>query len=125
MGPGEYAYAPYESDGENGKGFFFEILENAPDSFFSLTPEGVITYINPAFEALTGWERGEWIGRPFRDLFIEDMGDDALRDSLKFENGGQRRVIEADMDHFGLAWKDRTTLMGITTDGDDVMKRDV
>jgi len=97
LGPGEYAYAPYESDGENGKGFFFEILENAPDSFFSLTPEGVITYINPAFEALTGWERGEWIGRPFRDLFIEDMGDDALRDSLKFENGGQRRVIEADI----------------------------
>jgi len=97
FGIGEGSFDSYESVTEKDRGFFFEILENAPDVIFNLTPEGVITYINPAFETLTGWKCGEWIGSPLSDLFVDDRGGDAVRDSLKFENGGQRRVIEADM----------------------------
>ncbi len=77
--------------------FFFGLLENAPDVFFSLTPEGVITYINPAFETLTGWKRNLWIGRPFSDLLANDTGHNSARNYLEFENGGQRGVFEADI----------------------------
>lgn len=85
-----------EMAAESGSGFFFELLENAPDCFFGLTPEGIITYLNPAFETLTGWERNEWIGKPLADIFVEDA-DSGLSASLKFENGGERRVFESDI----------------------------
>lgn len=98
FGGDESSFIPYdESEAESNSGFFFELLENAPDSFFGLTPEGIIAYINPAFETLTGWKRGEWIGRPLSDLFVENGRGDAVRDSLKLEYGGQRRVIETDI----------------------------
>ena len=85
-----------DNGGGAGRGdFFFGLLENAPDVFFSLTPEGVITYINPAIVRLTGWKRDMWIGRPFSDLLVKDNGDNGARNCLNFENGERRRVFEA------------------------------
>ncbi|HSC35072.1 MAG TPA: PAS domain S-box protein [Thermodesulfobacteriota bacterium] len=86
---------PYNSEGAGGGDFFFGLLEESPDVFFTLTPEGTITYINPAIESLTGWERDMWIGRPFSDLLVNDTGDNTARNYLEFENGRQRRVFEA------------------------------
>ncbi len=88
---------PYNSEGAGGGDFFFGLLEESPDVFFSLTPEGTITYINPAIESLTGWERDMWIGRPFSDLLVNDTGNNTARNYLEFENGRQRRVFEADI----------------------------
>jgi len=96
-GAGDCSFVTYdERIAESNSGFFFDLLENAPDAFFGLTPEGVITYLNPAFETLTGWERNEWIGRPIADIFVEDL-DSELCGALKFENGSQRRVFEYDI----------------------------
>lgn len=97
FGMHDSSFATYgERAAESDSGFFFELLENAPDCFFGLTPEGIITYLNPAFETLTGWERDEWIGRPLADIFVEDA-DSGLSAFLKFENGGERRVFESDI----------------------------
>ena len=93
----ESSSAPDNSEGVSSRDFFFGLLENAPDVFFSLTPEGTITYINPAIETLTGWKRDMWIGRPFSELLVNDTGDNTARNYLEFENGRQRRVFEADI----------------------------
>lgn len=87
----------YNSECAGGGDYFFGLLEESPDVFFSLTPEGTITYINPAIESLTGWERDMWIGRPFSDLLVSDTGDNTARNYLEFEDGRQRRVFEADI----------------------------
>ncbi|MBI2511736.1 MAG: response regulator [Opitutae bacterium] len=40
-------------------------IETARDAIFSLSSNGVITTLNPAFETITGWPRGEWVGQSF------------------------------------------------------------
>jgi PAS domain S-box-containing protein len=44
------------------------LVEGVRDVIFALSPEGTITSLNPAFETITGWRRGEWVGRPFEQL---------------------------------------------------------
>lgn len=40
------------------------LVERAPDTIYTISlPEGTITSLNPAFEALTGQPREDWIGR--------------------------------------------------------------
>ncbi|GEM_PF-1757078 len=85
----------YDDEGAGGGDFFFGFLEESPDVFFSLTPKGTITYINPAIESLTGWERDMWIGRPFSDLLVSDTGDNTAGNYLEFKEGRRRRVFEA------------------------------
>jgi len=44
------------------------LAEAASDIIFTLRPDGVITYLNPAFEAVTGLPREEWTGKTFDGL---------------------------------------------------------
>jgi len=44
------------------------LVEAARDVIFSLSTEGVITSLNPAFELSTGWPRSQWIGEHFSVL---------------------------------------------------------
>ena len=46
------------------------VVEGATEVIFSVDVHGIITSLNPAFEALTGWPREEWIGKPVRDLIV-------------------------------------------------------
>ena len=39
------------------------LVENALDVVFSLSPEGMLTALNGAFETITGWSRAEWLGK--------------------------------------------------------------
>ncbi len=87
---------------------FRAIAEAAPEMIFTLTPEGVITYINPAFEAVTGLARGEWTGRSFYDLPLRGEKEEilsGLRQSMDGRSGaaaintiltssGEARIIE-------------------------------
>ncbi|MBA4135837.1 MAG: hypothetical protein C0518_00810 [Opitutus sp.] len=47
------------------------LINEARDAIFSLSAEGAITSLNPAFETITGWPRHRWIGRNFADLIHE------------------------------------------------------
>jgi len=38
------------------------------DAIFSLSPDGKYTSLTPAFEALYGWSREEWLGKPFAPM---------------------------------------------------------
>ncbi|HZW25951.1 MAG TPA: PAS domain S-box protein [Gallionella sp.] len=44
------------------------IFEYAKDVIISLSREGVLTSISPAFEQITGWKRDEWLGKLFFPL---------------------------------------------------------
>jgi two-component system cell cycle sensor histidine kinase/response regulator CckA len=44
------------------------LVEGVRDVIFALTPDGAIAALNPAFEAITGWSRAEWLGKPFEGL---------------------------------------------------------
>jgi PAS domain S-box-containing protein len=54
-----------------------KLVESAGDVLFCLSPEGIITFLNPVFETLTGWQRSEWIGRSFTSLIHSDDLPDA------------------------------------------------
>jgi len=41
------------------------LIESARDAIFTLSPTGMITSVNSAFEKITGWSCTEWIGKSF------------------------------------------------------------
>jgi PAS domain S-box-containing protein len=52
---------------------FRTLVEVAPDIIFSVaTADGVLTALNPAFEAITGWPRADWLGQPLTPLVHPD-----------------------------------------------------
>jgi PAS domain S-box-containing protein len=44
------------------------LVQSALDIIYTLDTEGVITSVNPAFEAVTGWAPSEWIGKHYGAL---------------------------------------------------------
>jgi PAS domain S-box-containing protein len=48
------------------------IIETAPIAIYTLSPDGTITSLNPAFEKITGWSRNEWLGKSFADIIHPD-----------------------------------------------------
>ena len=57
---------------------FRALVELAPDIIFSCElrdGSDALAALNPAFEAITGWTREEWLGRPFADLVHPDDRD--------------------------------------------------
>ncbi|MCX7045015.1 MAG: PAS domain S-box protein [Candidatus Sumerlaeota bacterium] len=45
------------------------LVEAAPDVIYTISGEdGTLTSLNPAFEAITGWPRAQWLGKPFASL---------------------------------------------------------
>ncbi|WP_447602988.1 PAS domain S-box protein [Nitrospira sp. Nam80] len=50
------------------------LIETARDVIYTISPQGIITSLNPAFEVFTGWPCSEWIGKPFAPLVCpEDL----------------------------------------------------
>ncbi|HEX8255268.1 MAG TPA: PAS domain S-box protein [Thermoanaerobaculia bacterium] len=39
------------------------VVHGAREIIYTLTPDGMLTSLNPAFEAITGWKAADWIGR--------------------------------------------------------------
>jgi two-component system cell cycle sensor histidine kinase/response regulator CckA len=48
------------------------LVETAPDVIYSLSEDGTITTLNPAFEKITGWSRDECLGKPFMPFVHPD-----------------------------------------------------
>ena len=51
------------------------LVESAPDVFYTLTGDGRIESLNPAFETITGWPAADFIGQAFDDLLHPDERD--------------------------------------------------
>ncbi len=49
-----------------------ELFDGVRDIVFSLSPEGEITMLNPAFERITGMPTPDWIGKPFHEALHPD-----------------------------------------------------
>ena len=56
------------------------LVESAVDAVVRISAEGTFTFLNPAFESLTGWRREDWLGRPVLKLVYPD--DRALAQEL-------------------------------------------
>ena len=45
-----------------------ELVETTTDVIYTVSPLGIITSLNSAFEAMTGWPRQEWLGKSVAPL---------------------------------------------------------
>lgn len=62
------------------------LVEKVKDVIFTLSPDGTITSLNPAFEQITGWSPEEWLGASFAKLIHPrdlPLALKLLRSSLK------------------------------------------
>src|SRR6266516_125432 len=61
-------YQSTEAALRNSKESYRSLVEGVRDVIFALSPGGEVTSLNPAFEEMTGFPPGEWVGRPFEAL---------------------------------------------------------
>ncbi len=47
---------------------FRDLVESAQDIIYTILADGTISSLNPVFEAITGWEIDEWVGKSFAAL---------------------------------------------------------
>ena len=99
---------------------FRTVIEGAAEIIFMLSPTGLITSLNPAFEAITGFAVDSWIGRNVLDLVHPDDRDAMVGVFLNVLHGqrvemsvrlldreGHMLVVEASI--FGRREQDRIT----------------
>jgi len=48
------------------------LVEGTPDIIYTISQDGVITSLNPAFETITGFSPAEWVGKHFASLIHPD-----------------------------------------------------
>ncbi len=65
------------------------LVENARDVIFTLSSDGTITSLNPAFEMITGWSPEKWIGKSFKHLIHPE--------DLPFGLEVYKRVLKGEM----------------------------
>ena len=44
------------------------VFESVRDVIATLSPDGIVTSLNPVFEPMMGWRRDQWIGKSFSDF---------------------------------------------------------
>jgi PAS domain S-box-containing protein len=70
-----------------------ELVETIHDVVFTLDADGLLTYLSPAFEAISGYRSEEMLGRPFTDLIHPDDLEAALS-SFRQSIAGTGRPFE-------------------------------
>ncbi len=48
------------------------LVDTAPDVIYTISWDGTLTSLNPAFEKITGWPCSEWLNKPFAELVHPD-----------------------------------------------------
>jgi PAS domain S-box-containing protein len=69
---------------------FRNLVENANDIIYSLTPKGEISYLSPKFTDILGYEISEYLGKPFSLLIHPDDAKKSIESFQKGLKGGQR-----------------------------------
>ena len=64
------------------------LVETAPDVIYTISTDGTITSLNPAFETMTGWSKDEWIGKSFAGLVHPDDLQRAVETFEQASGGG-------------------------------------
>jgi len=77
-----------EQERRRAEAQYRELFEGVRDVVFTLSPDGAITMLSPAFEAITGLPPGEWIGKPFAALIHDEDAERAAR-QLRASLAGQ------------------------------------
>lgn len=60
----------------NTQELLYSFMKQSPDSINIMNPDGVIIYVNPAFEKLFGWKREEAIGKKLNELMTNVPKED-------------------------------------------------
>lgn len=113
------------------------LVESAGVLIWSLSSDGMITSLNPAFEAITGWSRDDWFGRPLVSLVhpddaarAEELLGRVLRGEtlptfelrLRARDGAERNVELISTRQ--LVTRERVEVVGIARDVTDVRRAD-
>ncbi|HYO76166.1 MAG TPA: PAS domain S-box protein, partial [Thermoanaerobaculia bacterium] len=61
---------------------FRSLVAGAREIIYTLTPDGILTSLNPAFEAVTGWTAADWTGRHALAL-VHPEDQEPLRQRLR------------------------------------------
>jgi len=64
---------------EQAEARYNSLVESTGVVVWELDGKGVVVFLSPAFETITGWPRADWIGRRFDALIHPDDLDAALR----------------------------------------------
>lgn len=110
------------------------IVQNARDAIFMLSPAGQISSLNPAFETITGWKSAEWLDKEFGALVHPDDLPLAMQMFLAVTSGARvttpfsLRIRHRDdryvMGEFTLApWARGDQIIGVLGIGRDVTER--
>ncbi len=71
-----------------------DFFESARDILYTLTPEGKITFVNQAAEAITGWPQSRNVGRNFRELIHPDDWELAASRLIRALSGSKEPPME-------------------------------
>lgn len=88
-----------DNDNTGAEMFFRDLAHTVPEVVFSLSPEGKITYLNPAFEVLTGWKPKDLIGKSFEELMWTEHNTVTARDIRKIRQGETLYPTEIFLSH--------------------------
>lgn len=91
---------------------FAATLRSMADCVISTDIMGMINFMNPAAEAITGWRVEEAFGRPLQDVFRVSLPDGAAldsRDLIHQDSGGVRTIFLTDRGGNRVAVEDSTT----------------
>ncbi len=70
------------------------LVDNARDAIYTLSSDGILLTLNPAFEILTGWKREEWLGKRFADLIHPDERTRAVNSFSRTLAGEMVEVVQ-------------------------------
>jgi PAS domain S-box-containing protein len=112
---------------------FRSLIDTARDVIFTATPRGVITSLNQAFEVSTGWDRAEWLGKTYYDLFHSEDVEGSRQYFILALEGARVPVREIRIHHKGggyvlgeftiTAQKERGKVVGLIGVARDVTER--
>jgi PAS domain S-box-containing protein len=89
---------------------FRNLVENANDIIYSLTPEGVFTYVSPNWKSILGHDISEVLGKSFVPFVHPDDLDDCFAFLKKtMESGEKQSGIEYRVKHKNGTWRWHTT----------------
>lgn len=55
---------------------FREVIEQAAEIIFTMSADGIVTSLNPAFTRVLGWSTQDWVGKPFSGFVPPEVHDE-------------------------------------------------